>query len=160
MNTLYFEKISQYDRQREPVSVSVPFAKGTFTPGQSLVIHDGDSGTLPVQQRPLAHWDDGSVKWLLAHFQPDLPGNRDKTLTFEIAGSEAAAPDVPVSVSQIQDGLHVDTGPLRFDVPDDGFYPVRNVHLNGESLGDTAAFQGFALGYDERMVTTIGPVEL
>ena len=83
MNTLYFEKISQFDRCAEPVTVSIPFAAGALTDPARLVIRDNDVA-LPTQARALATWSDGSVKWLLVHFQPDLPDNRDKTLTFDI----------------------------------------------------------------------------
>ena len=71
MNTLYFEKISQFDRPAEPVTVSIPFARGTLDDPRKLVIRDGPA-PLAVQPRALAHWEDGSVKWLLVHLQPDL----------------------------------------------------------------------------------------
>ena len=72
MNTLYFEKLSQFDRPAEPVTVSIPFANGKLTDPRQLRVLDGDEA-LPVQARVLATWPDGSVKWLLVHLQPDLP---------------------------------------------------------------------------------------
>jgi hypothetical protein len=93
MNTLFFEKISQFDREAEPVSVSIPFAEGVLTDGHHLTIRD-DSMVLPAQKRVLAAWPDGSIKWLLVHLQPDLPGNQDKSLTFEVT---SAAPLTPMA---------------------------------------------------------------
>jgi hypothetical protein len=136
MNTLYFEKISQFDRIQEPVSVSIPFGKGKLTTSHDLAIRDGDTD-LPVQTRPLAHWDDGSVKWMLAHFQTDLPGNKDKTLHVDIRDTNAdVALAHQVQVTEHAKGYHVATGILEFDVPNDGFYPVTDVKLNGERLWD------------------------
>ena len=69
---LYFEKISKYDRAREPVSVSIPFAEGSLDDPKRFVVRDGDQ-RLSIQSHVLATWENGSVKWLLVHFQPDLP---------------------------------------------------------------------------------------
>ena len=161
MNTLYFEKISQFDRKAEPVTVSIPFAAGTLTDPQRLVIRDGDAA-LPVQSRALATWPDGTVKWLLVHFQPDLPGNRDKTLTFDVDETYQVPENLTgLTVTETPAGIRIDTGPLSFLVPNDGFLPVRDVQLNGEPLWDLTSFKGFVLRYDGQTVDTAsGPVEL
>ena len=158
MTTLYFEKISQFNREKEPVSVSIPFGPGKLNAPQFLVIQDGDT-ILPVQRRPLAHWPDGSIKWLMAHFQPDLPGNRDHTLTFHVADTPVdVAPETPVTVTETEDGLRVDTGPLQFLVPREGFWPVQDVRLNGDAIPDS--FGGFRLETDAAAVGTTGPIDL
>ncbi|MCD6285981.1 MAG: hypothetical protein J7M39_08730 [Anaerolineae bacterium] len=161
MNTLTFEKISRFDRKSEPVTVSIPFASGSLQDPADLVIRDGDA-VLPIQPHVLARWPDGSVKWLLVHLQPDLPGNLDKTLTFDIAdGSPAAVPPASVSVSERLDGIEVDTGPLAFIVSSNGFLPVRDVRLNGNALWNATLFSGFTLTYDgESVSTATGPVAL
>ncbi len=152
MTTLYFQKISKFNRTQEPVSVSIPFAQGKLPQPEHLVIKDGQS-VLPSQNQPLAHWPDDSIKWLLVHFQPDLPGNADKTCTFEINNSVSPiAPESSVRVIEDESGLHVDTGPLQFTIPRDGFLPVRDVKLNGEALAQ--GFGGFVLNYDSETVTT------
>ena len=122
MSTLHFEKISQYDRVAEPVTVSIPFGQGKLTDAAQFAIED-DGVLLPSQQRALAHWSDGSVKWLLVHFQPDLPGNLAKTLNFRIASGRAPQPPQQVQVTEEADGLLVDTGSLRFRVPRGGLSP-------------------------------------
>jgi len=161
VNTLTFEKISRFDRKSEPVTVSIPFASGSLQDPADLVIRDGDE-CLPCQPHVLARWLDGSVKWLLVHLQPDLPGNLDKTLTFDIAdGSPAAVPSASVSVSETREGIEVNTGPLAFVVSSDGFLPVRDVRLNGNSLWDPTPFSGFKLTYDGKSVSTAtGPAAL
>ncbi|MBN1218022.1 MAG: hypothetical protein JXM69_03755 [Anaerolineae bacterium] len=161
MQTLYFEKISQFNRPAEPVTISLPFAKGKLTNPDHLLIRNKDPA-LPLQRRVLATWDDGSVKWLLVHFQPDLPGNQDKTLHFEITATQPASePTEAVTVAEAPDGLEVNTGPLSFLVPNEGFLPVRQVKLNGQSLWNDAPFRGFTLKYDGQIVSSApGPVAL
>ena len=154
--TLYFEKISRYDRQAEPVTVSIPFARGTLTDAAHLTIADPDSGAAyPLQTRSLATWDDGSVKWLIVHLQPDLPGNADKTLNFAVDSAlTPPAPQQTVSVSDTPDGFRVDTGPLAFTVSPDAFAPIGQVSLNGQRLFGEAPFGGFRLTTDQGLVTS------
>ena len=161
MNTLYFEKISQFDRENEPVSVSIPFAQGTLRASKSLTIRDNDQ-PLPVQTRQLAQWEDGSTKWLIAHFQPNLPGNKDKTLHFNISDNlNDISPQHQVTVKELEAGYEVDTGVLRFLVPREGFLPIRDIVLNGKKLWDETPFKGFDLTLDEQTFSTHeGTVEL
>ena len=146
MSTLHFEKLSQYDRVAEPVTVSVPFGQGKLTGADQFVIED-DGVLLPSQQRALAYWSDGSVKWLLVHFQPNLPGNLAKTLSFRVAPERASPPAQKVQVTEDADGLLVDTGPLRFRVPRKGFLPVQDVVL-ADSTAWATPFAGFKMETD------------
>ena len=159
MNTLYFEKISSLDRIAEPVTVSIPFAKGKLVDPDCLVIYDGDKA-LPVQRRVLATWADAtsdkpaSVKWLLVHIQPDLTGNLDKTLHFDITESVLEpTPGPEVTVTETERGIRVDTGPLSFSVLNHGFWPVCEVVLNGQPLWQKA-FKGLVLQFDGQTVST------
>lgn len=152
-NTLYFEKISQFDRVAEPVTVSIPFARGRLADPTYLRIVD-NSIHLPIQARALAHWDDGSVKWLLVHLQPDLPGNAAKTLTFRSdTSSSVPEPVQKVTVTPIEAGLRVETGPLAFTVSQTGFRPVEDVHLHGRLV--TQHFHGFTLVCDDERLTSL-----
>ena len=159
---LYFEKISKYNRTREPVSVSIPFAEGTLDDPERLVVRDGER-RLPLQSHVLAAWEDGSVKWLLAHFQPDLPGNADKALMFEIADRtiDSPRPEVEVRVEEREAGIQVDTGPLVFRLPREGFLPFKDVALNGKTLWEGQPFTGFYMRCARQALSTAsGPVEL
>ena len=160
MNSLYFEKLSQFDRDAEPVSVSIPFAEGALVDPGLFAVRDGDR-PLPTQRRALAHWPDGSVKWLLVHLQPDLPGNGKKELRFDVMSEavEIAAPR-EVVVEEMDAGVTVDTGALTFRVPGEGFWPMANIELEGkqpwgEPLG------GFVLvERGGELTTRTAPVEL
>ncbi|MBV7336312.1 hypothetical protein KFU94_50375 [Chloroflexi bacterium TSY] len=164
MNTLYFEKLSQFGRLAEPVTVSIPFAQGRLRDPHHLNIKEGDR-SLPIQTHPLAKWSDGSIKWLLVHLQPDLPGNLSKTLQVDINETPRSyRPDVPASVVTVQEnaeGIQVATGSLSFFVPRSGFLPIMNVALYGRALWDESPFQGFLLKVDDQLLTSsTAPVSL
>src|SRR5262245_31958873 len=48
----------------QPVTIGIPFAKGTLRDPNSLRLSDSVE-EIPLQAQVLAHWSDGSVKWLL-----------------------------------------------------------------------------------------------
>jgi hypothetical protein len=166
MSQLHFEKLSKYDRPQEPASVSIPFAQGTLTDPDRLRILD-DGQPLPAQKRVLATWPDKSVKWLLAHLQPDLPGNAARTLSFAVvpgpdgagnghgAGHPAPTPAVTVTVREDDHAITVDTGPLQFSVPRTGYLPIRDVHLNGQRLWEEP-FSGFSMTCGGERLSTAG----
>lgn len=82
------------------MSVAFPFAKGQLLGPEKLQILDGDKA-LFAQKHVTARWDDGSVKWLLVHFQVDLPGNAAKTITTILGGKESrGAATYPASSSE------------------------------------------------------------
>ena len=155
VSQLYFEKISRYDRPKEPVTVSIPFAEGHLSDLNRLVILDQDE-PLPAQKRVLAHWPDGSIKWLLVHLQPDLPGNDSKTLTFALSEKteQLGALERRVTVEEGEGGISVDTGPLSFVVPRAGFLPVSEVKLDGHLLWEGEALTGFSMLCGEDMLSS------
>lgn len=161
MNTLYFEKISKYDRPSEPVMVSIPFQSGKLHDPEEFTILDGDS-SLPIQTRVLATWPDGSIKWMIVHYQPDLPGNQDKTMKFELRPQrKQPEPKSVVVLNDSDDGIRIDTGPLNFLIPRDGFMPITDVSLNQNTILGGCPFNGFSLRHDgKNSVTSTGKVEL
>jgi len=154
-STLTFEKISRYDRRAEPVSFSVPLARGTLADPRRLSIADADGRTYPLQRQVLARWEDGSIKWLQVHWQPDLPGNREATFALQVGNpAEEPEPNQHVTVTESAEGLRVDTGPLAFTVSRAGFLPVRDVVLDGTPLWPGSPFSGFSILTDEGLAST------
>lgn len=145
MSTLYFEKISRFDRPAEPVTVSIPFAPGALGDPACLVIFDRRR-PLAAQRRVLARWPDGSVKWLLVHCQPDLPGNRGHELGFAVVPAPPAV-DIarPVTVTAAPEALLVDTGALSFRLPRHGFLPLAGAVTAAGRAWPEDAFDGFRI---------------
>lgn len=54
---------SRLSSSAQPVSVGVPFPKGSLSADARLALVDGRGQTIPLQVTPLARWSDGSVKW-------------------------------------------------------------------------------------------------
>ncbi|NLD74090.1 MAG: hypothetical protein GX649_15420 [Chloroflexi bacterium] len=155
--TLYLEKISRYDRPAEPVSVSIPLARGRLEDPAGLTIRDDQGRALPVQRHVLATWDDGSVKWMQVHLQPDLPGNSDATLTLDVGQATGdPQPERVVTITEREGAIDVDTGPLRFTVAADAFWPVRDLVLDGQPLFGAQPFGGFALSLGGEALSTAG----
>jgi hypothetical protein len=51
-----------------PVSMGLPFPQGAVTDPASIRLLDRENHTIPSQSRPLSHWPDGSVRWMLTDF--------------------------------------------------------------------------------------------
>jgi hypothetical protein len=112
LNTLTFEKLSRLDRPAEPASVSILFARGHLLNPEQLIIRGPQppgnavaGEILPLQRRVLARWADGSVQWLLVHFQPDLPDNLGQAFT--LSGERLSSASSPVEL-EVEEA-----GPLR-----------------------------------------------
>jgi hypothetical protein len=52
----------------QPVSIGIPFPRGTAREGDRFVVRDRDGNQTPTQCEVLAFWPDGSLKWLLLTF--------------------------------------------------------------------------------------------
>lgn len=103
-------------REGWPVSGGVPFARGELTDPARVELRDGHGTRLQTQCMPLARWEDGSVKWLLVDFFADIEPSTtgryvlqygDRTETTQ-SGKQS-----PLTWKQIDDGVLVDTGPMR-----------------------------------------------
>jgi len=144
MVELRFEKLSKYDRRAESVSVAFPFPKGQLLDPSQLQILDGDE-LLFTQKHVTARWDDGSVKWLLVHFQVDLPGNASKTISAILNGekAEASLPAQHVRVTETDEGVTVNTGPLELKVRKSGFDLFHEAFFEGQRIGLPGFISGF-----------------
>ena len=61
------------DRTAWPLTRGVALPEGAVHDAQALRLECEDSRAVPTQLRPLSHWRDGSIKWVLIDFQTDLP---------------------------------------------------------------------------------------
>ena len=70
----------------EPISVGMPFGRGAVMRPESLILLEANGYRRPLQSVALAHWSDGSVKWLLLDFQADVEPN--STAVYRICRGE------------------------------------------------------------------------
>ena len=150
MIELNFEKLSKYDRKAEPVSVAIPFPKGNLLNPEQLYILDADK-ILYSQKHITARWDDGSVKWLLVHFQVDLPGNKSKKISAILSKErkEVPAPAHQVRVTKTKEGAIINTGTLELRVQKKGFDLFHEVIFEGQRLWTPGFISGFYVVNEE-----------
>jgi hypothetical protein len=89
MIPIRFEVVSAFDKKEEPATTGIPLEKGVFRDGdleRAAIIAD-DGAQWPAQFAVTSRWDDGSVRWLLAHILADLPANTEKTCYLAWDGS-------------------------------------------------------------------------
>jgi len=90
----------------------VPFARGELAACDSARLVDAAGNDLPCAVRPIAHWWDGSVKWLLVDTQVDLPASGGAEP--RLLPGEAPSWTRALGVSEAADEITVDTGRARF----------------------------------------------
>ncbi|MBT3602633.1 MAG: hypothetical protein HN521_06140, partial [Candidatus Latescibacteria bacterium] len=145
MSTIHFDKLSMYTREKEPISLGIPFAQGQLKEAADFGVQSGKKG-VPVQVDVTGRWEDGSVKWLTTHLEVDLPGNEAHALMFACDGSIAnAEPDHVVTVTEKSEGVEIDTGVLQVVCAREGFDLFRQVVLNGTEIFGPGAFSGFGI---------------
>jgi hypothetical protein len=161
MSTIHFDKISMYERENEPISLGIPFAQGQLKAVRDFGIQNDGIG-VSTQADVTGRWDDGSIKWLIAHFEADLPGNRAHDLTFVCDGS-AATPmaDLAVSVFEQREGVEIDTGVLHVTLGT-GVDWFRSVKVNGQAWFGSDAFSSFEIVDDlgNRFAADVSAIEV
>ncbi len=104
-------------RDNEIVRTGVPFPQGLIQANAAIQLtHAGSNTPLPVQVRPLSLWADGSVRWLLVDTQLNLEATENKSIELKYAANEVIN-DNPLTISENNDFINIDTGPLQFSVP-------------------------------------------
>ena len=100
-----------------PWTGGVPFPKGTLRPETPIRLMTADGTALPLQTRPLALWDDGSIEWLLVDTQADAVAAKRLACFLDYGDGVRSAPvDGPLAVEETPEAIVVTTGPLRFSI--------------------------------------------
>ncbi|MFP3978301.1 hypothetical protein [Marinobacter sp. KMM 10035] len=112
-------------RTNEPVGLGIPLPQGSLQNTRNLALMDGDK-PLAVQFEPLAHWPDGSIRWVHASALINVAPNshRDLVLDYLQTPSPCAG---EASVNHAIDGLRIATATGSFILqPDSLAWQVRN----------------------------------
>ncbi|HOG50343.1 MAG TPA: hypothetical protein PKY10_07125, partial [Lentisphaeria bacterium] len=84
---MVFPKLSRFDRNQEPCSLALPLPAGALSNPENFSIWDGDQA-LPCQTTVTSRWPDKSVRWLYVDFLANLPGLREKRLSWRLEPSK------------------------------------------------------------------------
>ncbi|MCE9552273.1 MAG: hypothetical protein K8T91_02715 [Planctomycetes bacterium] len=106
------------NRLNEPVSLGIPFPVGRVSTSSGLQLSDPAGQRVPCQTRELAHWADGSVKWLLCTFLANAEAMQTVEYQLEVnpeANTAQVSSEWPVvQVENSQRQVAVNTGKSRF----------------------------------------------
>ena len=67
---LTVQEESGIERRAWPVTRGVPLPQGAVADCADLWLEDARGRAVTLQSRPLSHWPDGSIKWVLLIFKP------------------------------------------------------------------------------------------
>jgi hypothetical protein len=146
MIRLSFEKIYNRPRIAQPCTVAVPAAKGTLTSLENVRVFDPNNQLVPVQTKTTAYWDDHSIRWMLLHFQADLPANRETAYSCdwqqEVNTLPQSQSETAMNIQRCEesDKINVDTGEVSFTLGQ-GFSWLDNVKYGSRNL-DQNTFSG------------------
>lgn len=121
-------------RNREPVTLGIPFKSGHVWPEDRFVLTRGGE-RYPVQNITQSLWPDGSVKWTLVDFQADVEKNMTESFSLGI-GSDVDTDDSmgKVEVVDLAKTLEVNTGKARFVVDKKKFRPFTDVLIDAKAI--------------------------
>jgi len=108
---LHMEEVAGVDRRDWPVRVGVPFEQGALRDAGLLRLHSPTGQLVGLQTKALCRWPDSSVKWALVDFTGDFGSGQSAQWKLSVADGKAV--HTTELVSETQDGVQADTGPLR-----------------------------------------------
>jgi hypothetical protein len=111
-----------------PVRCGLPIPPGELADASHAAVLDASGRAIPSQNRALAEWPDGGVKWLSLDFRHDFSTASTARYTVAYGGkARARAASGGVVLRETAAGVEVDTGAIRFLVPKATFGLVENV---------------------------------
>jgi hypothetical protein len=125
----------------QPVTVGVPFPRGVLADGLVPSLSDASGRGVPLQTTPLAHWPDGSAKWLLLDFICGPVAKGQETWSLELRDKQT--PRFPHSEEQLrvdetERGIIVSTGSASFMLDRDVLAPIVQAEIDGAPILDSA----------------------
>ncbi|MBI2302833.1 MAG: hypothetical protein HYU66_28335 [Armatimonadetes bacterium] len=132
---LFVREAADVARPGAVVRGGVPFPRGALADGDHLVLTATD-GTHPMcTTRPLAHWYDGSVKWLLVDTRVDVLAGGRVDLRLAPGDSPPGGPPA-VKVEDAARTITLDTGAARFEFSKAAFGVPARAWVGNASVTD------------------------
>ena len=91
--------LTERHQARVPVTFGTPWKRGDLQRTDVLALEGAEGKDYPVQQKPLAFWPDGSVKWMALSGVVDAADNG-----FTVKRETPAEPAAPVRGEVLEDG--------------------------------------------------------
>jgi hypothetical protein len=114
----------------EGVSWGVPWPQGAVAKDTQFNLTDSAGNSLALQAWPLAYWPDGSLKW--TGFASVAPAGTQGVLT--LAAGSASASSAGLKVTQNDQSITINTGPLECVIARGGQNLVDSIRVGGREV--------------------------
>ena len=144
-----------------PVRAGLPIPEGELADPQRATVTDNAGLQLASQNRALATWPDGSVKWLYLDFTHDFSKTPKETYFVEYGNSvRALSAPSSVKIETTPTGLRVDTGALRFFVSKQRFGLIEQAEPIAVEIAESAGrtWRALDLPVETLRVEQAGPM--
>lgn len=144
---LEIEEPSGIQRPNWPVSRGIPFKEGTLIDPSLVTLFDQNNLPVPIQTRILALWPDGSIKWLLIHFQATLEPQAIVAYQLVVDNKERQSTLAKRQILENHGAIfQFDTGSLQISIDTaHGFSVIDQAILNGWPIIKQNATRGFGI---------------
>ena len=113
-----------------PVRLGLPVPQGELSSAEQVAVLNSEGTRIPSQNRSMATWPDGSIKWVHLDFMHDFSKTKEGHYTAAYGNQVRSMPSsAAVRIQPTADGLEVDTGAIRFLVSKRHFGVLENVRL-------------------------------
>jgi hypothetical protein len=104
-------------------TLGVPWPRGQFTRDTAFAVRTADGRPVASQTWPLATWPDGSLKWIGVALATSAPIADE----YQISAGPAVAPPQPLTATESNDAIEIDTGVITCRIPRRGAVLVESI---------------------------------
>lgn len=124
-------------RVNEPITMSIPFHRGTVFNERNIFLFDDKGNALDLQVKVLAQWPDQSIKWLLCDCQVSVEA-KTETAYQVLVDTQRERPDLKSGIKLVKhpNSLIVNTGITEFQLDDRELKLFSKVATSGFTLTD------------------------
>lgn len=133
---IIIEEHAAVERLSEPVTAGIPFPRGILRASEAVSLTASNGNRVPVQTQPLAHWPDGSIKWLLLDFQASMAAGERTELHLRSAPPADTRKPAGISLDWQEQACSIVTGAAVFRLGSHLFRPFEQVTVQGRDMLD------------------------
>src|ERR1700730_4286034 len=155
---IHLEERDGLYRHHDAMRIGVPLPKGLVRDASQLMISDVLGQPLPYQGRPLAHWQDRSIKWLLldslVRMEP-LQRTVIYVRPFDMSLRDSPESFTPLTVTENKGSMVIDTGVAKFEMATHGCGLFRAVWVGPQSVLANSGSGASLIGSDAKVYDAI-----
>jgi PcRGLX-like N-terminal RIFT barrel domain/PcRGLX-like protein central beta sandwich domain/PcRGLX-like protein C-terminal alpha/alpha toroid domain len=136
------------ERRRQLTRMGLPFPRGALVKGINCRVVASDGREIDSQRKVLAHWPDGSVRWLELVFEPSVAARAVGRYRLEFDPRVKAAKVLqPLKAVASKGTIYIDTGRLKLEIGEKrgGVHAWFDRNANGKYTPDELVLSGTGL---------------